>query len=211
MKNIYTILLALFVLLTLGCKPEKSVVGQVVDPSTNKGIPNVLVSYEGFESGLTKTNSTGSFSISLNNKKKHDEVLVFLEENANADLESRYYFPSKQATKISFGENTANPVFQAYEYVEGNLTLTDKTQGGPFSYEYMEYAIFSDVILKDNKVENKRIVPFTNGSLTKVKLQRGKIYIAGKVHYSGGNVRSFNDSIIVPKSVSTSYSWTVNF
>ena len=198
-------------ILILSCTKDLKIIGQVIDPSTGKGIANVTVSYQGYKSGLTKTNGNGSYTIDLKGKSKKDEILVYLDESVNSNLTSTLFFPSNKSHIIRLNEELDSPDFHVFEYIDGNLVMKDKTIVGPANYDFLEYTIFSKDFLEDNRLTNKRINSFINGQVLTDRLHRGKMFIAGKVHYSDGTKREFYDSTIVPKSVVTSYSWTVNF
>ena len=204
-------IIAFSVLLLVSCGKGENIVGQVIDPSTKKGIPNVTVSYEGYQSGLTKTNSNGTFSIPLKNKKKYDKVEVFVDKSNNSELISKYFFPDNQRTILELGSDLKNPELNGYEYVDGNLTFTDTASGGPFTYSYLEYAVYSAFTLVDDHLKIKTLPTFTNNSIVHPKFIRGQMYVNGKVHYSNGTTKNFYDSIFVPKSVSSSFSWIVKF
>lgn len=211
MKKRYWIFLFLAAFVLGGCTKEKKVFARVVDPSTGKGIPNVTVNYNGYESGKVKSNVNGNFTIILKNTKKMSHVQLYMDESENESLKSKYYFPKQQFQNLDLGGDLENGEFLGYEYVDGNVIFHDTASGGPFSYDYIEYVVYSHITAADDFLKIAQKMPFINHQLVSSQLIRGTMFIDGKLHYTNGVVKSFRDSTIVPKSVISSYSWNVNF
>lgn len=201
-------LFGFFIIALLSCNKQGKVVGTVKDPITEKGVPQLTVTYSGYESGKAITNVNGTFNIETLVGEKHGPLKIFIDPKDNTNLQQDFYIPQNQTIHVKSSENAAE--FVVYEKIQGNLILDDFTPTGD-NYDYVEYYLFTKETRADGALQKKKMAPFVNKQIIAETFYRGKLYFEGKLHYQNGLVETVKDSVFVPKSVGKSYTWTIKF